>query len=129
MNIESMGEQEGFSLLEIGFDIHFIEFGLDMILGEDLNKIGLFRRLFGSDWFKSVSKSKLIIFTPLPLRDKDVEAAISQVLGLGMPLAPITDNGNLLSLQMVEVGILIIIDFHERLPIKNKFSNPPTPLC
>jgi len=41
-----------------------------------------------------------------------MEAALSEVLGLGMPLAPIADDGNLFPFQGVEIGILVIIDFH-----------------
>ena len=96
----------------MGFNILFIKFRLDMILGEDLNEVALLGSFGCDDRVKTISKSKLIIFTPFSLGDDDIEAALSEVLGLGMPLAPIADDGNLFTFQGVEIGILVIIDFH-----------------
>src|SRR4030042_5519018 len=93
-------------------DILFIKFCLDMILGEDLNDVALFCGLGGGDRFKPVPKSELIIFTPLSLGDDDIEATLSEVLGLGMTLAPITDDSNLFPFQVIEICVLVIIDFH-----------------
>src|SRR4030043_2477227 len=96
----------------MGFNILFIKFRLDMILGEDLNEVALFGSFGRNDRFKTISKSKLIIFTPLSLGDDDMETTLSQILGLGMPLAPIADDDNLFPFQVFAVGILVIIDFH-----------------
>src|SRR4030042_5529595 len=66
MDIKSMREQEGFPLLKIGLDVHFIESGLDMILGEDLNQIGLFGCLRSGDWLEALFEGKTIIFSSPP---------------------------------------------------------------
>ena len=112
VNIESMGEQKGLSFFEMGLDILFVKLSLDMILSEDLDQIGLFGRLSCADRLETVPKGKLIILTPLPLGDDDVETAISQVLSLGMPLTSVTNNGNHFSFQVNKICIFVVIYLH-----------------
>jgi hypothetical protein len=42
----------------------------------------------------------------------DLDAGVLQVLGVGMALRAITNDGDLLALDQGEVGVLVVINFH-----------------
>src|SRR5690606_15404006 len=42
----------------------------------------------------------------------DLDARIGQVLGVGVALRAIADDGDLLALDQGEIGVLVVIDFH-----------------
>jgi hypothetical protein len=42
----------------------------------------------------------------------DLDAGILQVLGVGMALRAVTNDGDLLALDQGEVGVLVVINFH-----------------
>ena len=61
-------------------------------------------------WGKTVTEAQWAIREELG--DDDIKAAVPQILGLGMSLASITHDRNLLTLQIFVVCILVIIDLH-----------------
>ena len=53
----------------------------------------------------------------LAQRDGDVlHAGIAQVQRVGMALAAVADDGHLLALDQIDVGVAIVIDAHHRPP-------------
>src|SRR6185295_5964468 len=53
----------------------------------------------------------------LPERDDHVlDARIPHVLGVRVPLAAVADDGDLLALDQIDVGITIVIDAHGSVP-------------
>jgi hypothetical protein len=112
MDIEPMGEKKSLPFLELRLDILLIELGLDMVLCENLDEIGFLRCLSGGYRFKAIFKGKLVVFRSCQFGDDDIKAAVPQILGLGMSLASITHDRNLLTLQIFVVCILVIIDLH-----------------
>jgi len=46
------------------------------------------------------------------LAHHNLDAGIAQVLGVGVALAAVTDDGDGFILQEIKVGILIVINFH-----------------
>ena len=71
------------------------------LLGRFLDRHGL----------KSMAYGQVVIRAARPLADDHGAAAIAQVLGMGMALRAVAEDGDRLSLQQRQVGIFVVIDF------------------
>ena len=68
----------------------------------------------------TVSFSPSAFFTPgrgLAQRDRHVlDAGIAQIQRMGMALAAIADDGDLLALDQVQVGVAVVVNAHDHYP-------------
>ena len=55
---------------------------------------------------------QFVVGTAGALTHHNLDAGITQILGMGMALAAITNDGNGLVFQTIKVCILIVINFH-----------------
>ena len=63
----------------------------------------------GGDRLEAVLDGQLVVLRARPLADDDRAAAVAQVLGVGVPLAAVADDGDRLALEQSEVGVLVVI--------------------
>jgi hypothetical protein len=78
----------------MGKDIVLKDSGLMLIRDQNLNQIGLLGCVGRTDRIKTMLPGQFIIFSPGTLADDNIYPGITQILGMGMPLAPIPDNGH-----------------------------------
>ncbi len=97
MDIEAMGEQQGLAG-HVLFQFIFIEFGLHVILGEDLHHLGLFGRVRGRHRLELVLQGRLVVGRPRHFSDNDVHAGIPEIQSLGVTLGAEADDGHFFAL-------------------------------
>ena len=99
MNVEAVGKKQGLARAHVGPQVVFVEAGLDVILGQDLDHLGLFGRLGGGDRLKAVLYRQLIVRGSRDLGHQHVQAGIPEVQGLGVALGAKPDNSHFLALE------------------------------
>ena len=113
VDVEAVCESDGGALAHVFLQILIIDVGLAFIRGQhhdDIGPLGGFRcsHAFQTGGFDLGTAGR--VFTQ---RDDDVlHATVFQIIGVGMALAAVTDNRNLLVLDQIDVGIPIVIDAH-----------------
>ena len=90
-----------------------VDVGLQLVGGEHHHHVGPFRGL------GDLHHRQLLLLGlrgrggALAQRDRDVlDAGVAQVQRVGMALAAVADDGDLLALDQVDVGVAIVIDAH-----------------
>ena len=53
---------------------------------------------------------QVVVLAARPLADDDVHAAVAEVLGLGVALRAVADDGDGLALERVEVGVFVVVN-------------------
>ena len=99
MNGKAVGEHQHVALLQVGLDVLFVHRGLFLIVDEDHNDIGLlcsFRRGIN---LQSLRFCLGPGFASLVKADDNITAGILQVQRVGVSLASIADDRDLLSFQ------------------------------
>lgn len=113
VNIEAVSKQEGLAGLEIGLDILTIHLRLMLVGQQNHDDVGSSGRFGGGHGSETMFPGKLVVGTARTLTHDDVDAGVTQILGMGMPLAAVADDGNGLALKIIQVGILFVIGFHD----------------
>ena len=88
-----------------------------MLIGqEDHDDVGRGCRFGGGNGFKAVLLRQIVSAPAGALPHNDAHAGITQVLRMGMALAPVADDGHGFALEVVEIRITVIIHFHCNTP-------------
>ena len=85
-------------MAHVGLQVVFVEAGLDVVLGQDLDHLGLFGRLGGGHRLEAVLHRQLKVGGSGHFGHQHVHAAVPEVQGLGVPLGAEPDDGHLLAL-------------------------------
>ncbi len=85
--------------LHVGLQVVFIERGLDVVLGQDLDHLGRGRGLGGRHRLEAVFHRQLIVGGARHFGHHHVHAAVPQIEGLGVALGAEADDGHLLALE------------------------------
>ena len=108
-DIEAVGEGQGLALGHVGRDVLLVYLGLDLVVDEehhDIAPLGGVRH--GLDL-----QAGLLGLGPalgaLTQAHADVAAGVLQVEGVGVALGAVTDNGDLLAVQVGQVAVLLVI--------------------
>ncbi|MNL50166.1 hypothetical protein D3C87_1731580 [compost metagenome] len=113
MNVEAVGKCDGSAVADVAGDVGLVDFGLQFVRRRHHDQVcplGSFSdrengEAIGLD-LGSGCRTRL-------QRDADfLGAGILQVQRVGAALAAVADNGDLLGLDEVDVGITIVIDAH-----------------
>lgn len=112
VDVEAVGEQQGFALGQMGPDVVFIDRRLHFVGQQNHDQIGLLGRFGGGHGREAVFFGQLVVGAAGALAHDHLDPGIPQVLGMGMALAAVADDGDGLIFQNIEIGILIIIHFH-----------------
>ncbi|KAF5038975.1 hypothetical protein DSECCO2_548680 [anaerobic digester metagenome] len=112
VDVEAVGEHEHLAGLEVGQDVFFVQRLLGLVRDQDHDDVGRGRRLGGGHGGEAVFLGQLPVGAAGTLADDHLDAGIAQVLGVGMALAAVADDGLGFVGQEGEVGVLVVIDFH-----------------
>ena len=112
VDVEPVGEHQVGPLFQFRSDFRPVDDALQLIGKENHDDIGL----AGSGPCVEDLESGFFglggILAPHELANDDVQTALLQVVGVGVTLAAITDDGDLLLLEQAQVAIFVIINFH-----------------
>src|SRR5258706_657551 len=116
MDIEAMGEQQGRPLLHVVFQLVLVDVGLQLVGRGHHHHIGPFGGIRHAHHLEA-GGFRLLGRRAGANRDHQfLDARVAHVLGMGMALGAKTDDGDLLVLDQIEIGIPIVIDAHFLLP-------------
>ena len=108
-DVEAVGKGQGVAVLQIGGDVSLIHIGLDLVVDEhhhDVAPLGSLRH--GHD-FQAVLLRHGPVLGAGAQADAHVTAGILQVQGMGMALGAVADDGDLLSIEIVDVTVFCVI--------------------
>ena len=115
-----MGESQGFALGHIGCHLAVVDVGAQLVGHQHHDHVaglGGFLDLHDLEVFMGLGElgSLFPVAGAFAQADDHVDAALGQVLGVGMALGAEADDGNGLAVQHAEVavGIVILVDSHD----------------
>ena len=114
VDVEAVREEQRLALGEVRLDVVLIDGGLHFVGQKQHDEIGHLGRFLRRDRFKAVLPGQFVVGAAGALTHNNLHAGIAQVLGMGMPLAAIPDDGYRLVFQHIEIGVFVIIDFHQK---------------
>ena len=112
MDVEAVAKGDDVARNQAGGDVLAVDLGLDLVGKENHDQVGLLGRFGGGNGLEAVFLGKFIIRPAGALSDNDVHARVAQVLGMGVALASVPDDGHGLVFQQTQVRIALVIDFH-----------------
>ena len=61
--------------------------------------------------FEAVADGQVVVFAAGPLADDDVAAAVAQVLGLGVALRAVAEDGDRFAFERRKIGVVVVVNF------------------
>lgn len=112
MDVEPVGERQRGTLLEVRGDIVAVDVRLGFVRQQDHHHVGRLDRF--ADFLDRVAGCFGLFprGTVLAQADDDIDTGFLQVLGVGMALRTVTDDGHFLVTDDGKVGVLVVINFH-----------------
>ncbi len=89
-----MGEQQGLALGQVGGDVLFVDFGLDLVGQGDGDEVGLFDGVGDGHRVEAVLGGELAVGRVFAVGDDDGEARVAEVLGVGVALGAVAEDGD-----------------------------------
>ena len=112
MDVEAVSTGQAGPRPQPGFDIGLIHFAGHLVRGQNHDDIGLFGRL-GDLLDQKTGAFGLGPRAAARLEgDPHVHAAVTQVERVGVALAAVADNGDLLVLEQGQVGVFVVVNIH-----------------
>src|SRR5216684_4041502 len=119
MNAETVGEAENLSFFQSWLDGRLVERCLGLIRSKNLDPIRLVGRFRRSQHSKAIGLRLLRALAGRVKPDNYVVTAVAQVLGLGVSLAAVAEDGDSFALQGCWIGVVFVEDgCHNYSPIK-----------
>ncbi len=126
MNAEAMRDAQHFAGMQVGLDLRLVEFALGLVGRKDLNPVGALGGFVGRDHDHAVGFRLLRGGAVGIETDDDFVSAVAEVLGLGVSLTAVAEDGNGLALQCIRVCIFFVKNCsHGKLLISDKGSTAP----
>ena len=101
-----------------GFRCGRIELAIDVALHfvgqQDVDQVALLGGFFGRDRLEAVALGQVVVGAAGPLADDDLAAAVAQVLGMGVPLRAVAEDGDRLVLEQRQVGVFFVVHLGHR---------------
>src|SRR5579864_460516 len=110
MNAEAVREAENFALGEAGFDSGVIECRLGLVRGKNLDPVGAVGCLGRREHREPVCLGLLGAGAGGVEADDHVVAAVAEILGLGVSLAAVAEDGDSFALEGRWVGVALVKD-------------------
>jgi len=111
MDRETVRENEGLALLQVGLDVGFVDIGLLHIGQADKNDVGESDGLGRGDDLEAVLLGDWLGLRTLVEADDHIYAGVFEIQGVGMALGTVAENGNGLVLVEAEIGVLVGVYF------------------
>ena len=110
VDVEAVRAHQDRARLQVRLDFLFVEVALQLIGDEDVDDVGLLGGVGGADGLEAVADGEVVVLAAGALADDDVDAAVAEVLGLGVALRAVADDGDRLALEGGEVGVFVVIN-------------------
>ena len=112
VHVEAVRERQRRALLDVGLDVVLVDGG-DLLVGQqDHDDVG---GLHGVGDFGDLQAGLLGLgpgSAALAQADRDLDAAVVQVLRVRMALRAVADDGDVLALDQAQVGVLVVVNLH-----------------
>ncbi len=113
MDVEPVREHQCRAVLHVAVQVVAVDVGLQFVRREHHHHVGPLGGLGHLEHLELLALGLLGAAGALAQRDRDLlDAGIPQVEGMGMPLAAVADDGDLLALDQVHVGVPVVIYAH-----------------
>ena len=113
VDVEAMGEGERGALLHVGCQVLGIELALALVGGDDHDEIGPLGRLGRAHHRQALGLGLSgAARTGAQAHGQVLHAAVLHVQHMGMALAAVADDGDVLGLDQVQIGVTIVKDTH-----------------
>ena len=106
-----MRAHEDLARLHLGRDVLAVEVALELVGDEDVDDVASFGGVGGAHRLEAVADGEVVVLAAGALANDDLHAGIPEVLGVGVTLRAVADDGDGLALEMIEVGVLVVINF------------------
>ena len=114
MHVEAVREHQRGALLHVGGEMVVIDVGLQFVGRDHHHHVGPFGGLGHLHDLELLALGLFHAGRGLAQRHRDVfDAGIAQIERVGMALAAVADDGDLLALDQVQVGVAIVINTHD----------------
>ena len=108
MNAEAVREAENFTRMQIGLDVLVVKFGLGLVGRENVDPVGALGGLIGGDDDHAVGLGLLRALAVGIEADDDFVSAVAEILGLGVSLAAVAEDGDGFALQCLGLGVAFV---------------------
>ncbi len=113
-NVEAVGEHDRVARLEVGLDFVMIDLPLDGVGQQDHDHVGLGSRVGHAEDAQAIRFGLGLAPGAFMQAHAHVGAGVAQVERVGVALAAVADDGNLLAVEQRQVGLVFVIDLrHE----------------
>ncbi len=109
---ETVGERQGRTLFQVGFDFFTIQARLELVRGEDHHQVRAGDGLGHALDLETGVLGLLRGSRTGTQADRHLDAGILQVVGMGVALRTIADDRHLALLDEGNIGVLVVINFH-----------------
>ena len=106
-----MREHERVTRLQIRRNIHLVHFPLNRIGQREHDRVGLGAGFGGGHHLHTVSFGLRPALAARIETDAHIDTAVAQIQGMGMTLAAIAKNRNLLRFDVVQICLVFVVDF------------------
>ena len=96
--------------LEVRLDFALEEVALQLVGDEDVDDVGGLGGVGGAHRLEAVADRQVVVLAAGALADDDVDAGVAEVLGLGVALRAVADDGDGLAGEGVHVGVFVVVD-------------------
>ena len=118
MDVEAVGEHQRRALFHVGVQMIAIDVALQFVGREHHHHVGPFGGFGHFHDLELFALGLLHALRALAQRHRDVlDAGIAQIERVGMALAAVADDGDLLALDQVQVGVTVVINTHGLSPL------------
>ena len=114
MDVEAVAESQHLAGLQVGLDGLVVEVGLVLVLHQDHDHVGNGRGLGRVHGLEAVFLGQLPVGAAFALADDHLHSGVAEVLGMGMALGAVADDGHGFIFQKRKIGVLIV----EKLSLK-----------
>ena len=107
-DVEAVAEDQGVAGGDVGLDLLGVQLPLDVVGGEDHDDVGLLHRLGGGEHAQALGLGLGPALRALGQADADVDARVAQGQRVGVALAAVAEDRDVLALDQGEVGVVVV---------------------
>ena len=111
VDVEPVRTEEHVPFLQVRADVRPKNVALNLVGQQDIDDVGRLGGFGGGHGLEAVPDGQVVIRPAFSLADDDLAAAVAEVLGLGVPLAAVAQDGDGFVLEQRQVGIVFVVNF------------------
>ena len=86
-----------------------VDVSLHFVGQQDVDQVALLGGFFGADRLEAMALGQVVVGAARPLADDDLAAAVAEVLGMGVALRAVADDGDRLVFEQRQVGVFLVV--------------------